>query len=310
MSCSTNTLAQLGSDALNGAAGPLTVSWVSPIETGHAIVLNGTSAFGNGTVGGEAKFVGVTIPSDQFAELQWSYSGVSAETFDLTFRRDPTNVSALFEASFTHNSVNAFLVDNAGVWQSNFTLSSPLATGHRIRVSMLGTQVCVFRNTGGGYVLEHTDTLPAVLPSGGATAGQPGFNLSGGGLANNFATGSVAGGGPNCTLTGTFQYPNGAPVANGKLYMQLSQDAQVSSGGASISGGVPFVITLDGSGSIPAATTIYSNDNLTPSGTTYKCSLTSPTGVLIWGWEAVAITGSSFNLSNFTPPLPQQAGRP
>lgn len=72
MACSSLVLTQLGSDALNGAAGPLSASWTSPIETGHAIVLNGTSAYGNGTVGGEAEYIGVVVPQDQYAEKHQS----------------------------------------------------------------------------------------------------------------------------------------------------------------------------------------------------------------------------------------------
>lgn len=257
MSCTGLNLTQLGSDALNEAAGPLSASWVSPIETGHAIVLNGTSAYGNTGVGGEAKFVGVTVPQDQYAEIQWE--GTSAGEFvDLTFRRDPTNVSALYEASFTHGSTSAFLVDNAGTWQSNFTLSSPLATGNRLRVCLLGTQVCVFRDTGSGFSLEHSDTLPAILPTGGSTAGQTGFNLSGAGLANNFATGSVAGT-PSlsvsplslafspCPFTG-IQPNSGQPYAAGKTNGNGSLTVSNSGSGTSM----PFTVSSDVSWLIPS----------------------------------------------------------
>src|SRR5581483_12255868 len=225
MSCSSNTLTQLGSDALNESAGSMNPSnWTTPIETGHAIVLNGTSAYGNGTPGGEAKYIGATVPQDQYAEIQWEYSGALAEYFDLTFRRDPTTAGAFFFASFTHNSTSAYLFDNLGTWESDFTLSSALATGDKVRVAMLGTQVCVFRDTGSGYVLEHSDTLPAILPTSGSTAGQTGFDLSGGGLANNFATGSVVDSSP-CALrqiiNGGFQDASGNPLALGYLTFRL-----------------------------------------------------------------------------------------
>ena len=212
MSCNSLVFTQLGNDTLTGAAGPLNPSnWVTPIETGHAITLTGTSASGNGGLGGEAEWVGSVAPSDQYVAVTWM-GVLAAEYIDLTVRRDPTNVSALFEASFTHGSTSAFLLDNAGVWQSNFNLSSPLATGDKLRFSVLGTQACVWRDTGSGYVLEHTDTLPAVLPTGGTVAGQSGFNLSGAGLANAFQTGSVAASSVP-TLTATLA--DGSPLPAG-----------------------------------------------------------------------------------------------
>lgn len=113
------------------------------------------------------------------------------------------------------------------------------------------------------------------------------------------------------TITGTWQYPDGTPVANGVLLMQLSQDTQVISPGGQISGGAIHVVQLDGTGSIPTNSYIYGNDNMTPSGTFYRCTVISPGGAQVWGWEAVSITGASFNFnSSFTEPKPQQAGRP
>lgn len=310
MSCTTNTLTQLGSDALNEAAGALNASnWVSPIEVGHAIVLNGTSAYGNGSPGGEAKWIGATVPQDQYAEIQWEYSGVNAEYVDLYLRRDPTNASAYWFFSWTHGSTSAYIIDNSGTFSDNYNLSSALATGNKLRVSVLGTQACVFRDTGSGYVLEHSTTFPAILPTGGSVAGQSGFGLSGGGLANNWATGSVTGSGPK-TLTGTFQYPDGTPVANGRLFVQLSQDAQIAGGGGQVSGGVPIVIRLDASGSIPSNTTIWGSDQFVAS-TPYKVSVVGPGGDLLYGAESFTIAGASpIDISGLTPATPQNAGRP
>lgn len=309
MPCTSTAFTQLGSDALNGTAGPLSASWVSPIEVGHAIVLNGTSAYGNGTVGGEAKWIGTVVPQDQYAEIQMQASAAGAYV-DLYLRRDPTNASAYWFFSWDGiGSTNAFVLDNLGSFSDNYQLSSPLAQGNKLRVSAFGLQACIWRDTGSGYVLEHSTTLPAILPTGGTVAGQSGFGLSGQGLANNFATGSVTSI-SLCALSGTFQYPNGSRVANGKLYLRLSQDAQITNGGGQLTGGTYVVVNLDTNGSIPAGTSIWGNDNLIPTGTTYKCSVTSPGGALVWGLETVSITGSSFNFNSFAPPLPQDVGRP
>lgn len=270
MSCATNVLTQLGSDALNQAAGAMNPAvWTTPIEVAHALVLNGTSASGGGGAtlpSGEAKYIGVVVPADQYAEIQWEYVGARAEFFDLTFRRDPSVVAAFFMASFTHASTSAFLMDNNGAWSSNFVLSSALATGDKIRVVMLGLQVCVFRDTGAGYVLEHSDTLPALLPTGGTTAGQTGFDLSGSGLVNNFATGSVSG--SPCALrqivNGGFQDASGNPLALGSLTFRLQKDASNTCSSAQTVAGRVVTVPLDANGNVAGVVSLAPTDVMTP----------------------------------------------
>lgn len=102
------------------------------------------------------------------------------------------------------------------------------------------------------------------------------------------------------TITGTWITPTGAAVANGKLYLQLSQDATVASTGQV----APSLITiqLDATGSIPAATTIWANDELSPGGTTYQLTVAENGGGRVYGPEQFSITGSSpINLNSFTP---------
>ena len=109
------------------------------------------------------------------------------------------------------------------------------------------------------------------------------------------------------TITGTWNYPDGSAVANGVLYLKLSQDA-VASSTAQIAPRV-VAITLNASGQIPANTQIWANDELTPTGTFYKCSVVAPGGSLVWGEEDFSITGASpINMNSLVPVL--SAGSP
>ena len=312
MSCTSNTLTQLGSDTFVRANGALGSNWITPIELTQAVVIDTNTAYGGNNLGNnaEAQWNGSAIPSDQYAEVQWEYTGALSQHFDLTFRRDTTNNFAYWMVSFTHNSTSAFILDNNGVWESLFNLSSALATGDKVRVSLLGTQVCVFRDTGSGYALEHTDTLPSVLPTSTTVAGNPGFDLSALGRVSNFATGSVTVGGNTgqILISGSWQYPDGSPLANGILRLQLSQDGQVNGGNGQVSGGRIVAISLDANGNIPAGTYVYACDQMTPANLTYKVNVTAPGGALVWGMEQVAITGASYNFNTFSDPKTQLAG--
>lgn len=170
-------------------------------------------------------------------------------------------------------------------------------------------------NAGGYWSVDPSATnLQDVIadPNNNTTSGLRLWTLQPSGTATRWEWFDIAisSGGPNCTLSGSWKYPNGTPVANGKLYLRLSQDAQITGGGGQIGGGAALVITLDANGNVPAGTLVYSNDNLTPSGTTYKCSVVAPGGALVWGLEKVTITGAAYNLTAFVPPLPQDAGQP
>lgn len=102
------------------------------------------------------------------------------------------------------------------------------------------------------------------------------------------------------TITGTWQFPDGSAVANGTLYLQLTQDANVVSTGQI----APRIvqIALDATGSIPAATVVFANDELTPSGTLYQVAVTQQGGGRVYGPELYSITGvSPISLNSFVP---------
>lgn len=100
-------------------------------------------------------------------------------------------------------------------------------------------------------------------------------------------------------ITGTWVYSDGTPVAGGRLFFKLSQDAAAL--GTSQIAPQLISFTLDNTGSIPANSKIYFNDELTPVGTTYTVSVVEHGGGLVWGAESVSIVGTSFNLNNAQP---------
>lgn len=98
------------------------------------------------------------------------------------------------------------------------------------------------------------------------------------------------------TLTGTFVAPDNTPVANGTLTLVLSQSASVS-GVAKIST-APIIITLDGSGNIPANKSVYGVDVMNPSGLFYSYSVTSASGAQVVRVGSCSPTGSSFSFDS------------
>lgn len=100
-------------------------------------------------------------------------------------------------------------------------------------------------------------------------------------------------------ITGTFQNADGTPLAGARVWFRLSQDA-VAVGFAQVAPLLVFFI-LDSTGSIPANSKIWFNDELSPSGTTYTVAVVAAGGGLAWGAESVSITGASFNLSSAVP---------
>lgn len=102
-------------------------------------------------------------------------------------------------------------------------------------------------------------------------------------------------------VTGTFQYPNGSPVASGVYQFKLSQDAiQVSATTACI---VPplFTGSLDANGNLTA--TFLFNDVLSTTAglnTTYQLTVKANGGGQVWN-EQYYLTGTAANL-NLIPP--------
>jgi hypothetical protein len=102
------------------------------------------------------------------------------------------------------------------------------------------------------------------------------------------------------TISGKWQFENGLPVAGGLLKLQLIQDAGTVNTTSLISP-TAVNILLDSTGSIPANTSVWFNDELTPSGTTYTVTVVNQFGGIVWGPETVQLTGASFNFNTFTP---------
>lgn len=100
-------------------------------------------------------------------------------------------------------------------------------------------------------------------------------------------------------ISGTFQNLDGTPVAGGRLFLRLSQDA-VAVGATQVSS-ANISFSLDSTGSVPANTKCWFNDELSPANTTYTVSVIAAGGGLVWGAESVYINGSSFNLDNAIP---------
>ncbi len=100
------------------------------------------------------------------------------------------------------------------------------------------------------------------------------------------------------TIFGTFKDSFNNPVAGGRVFFKLSQDA-VATGVAQIA---PLLVSfnLDSVGSFSGL--LWFNDELTPSGTIYTVSALAQGGSVAYGPENFSITGASpFNLNTATP---------
>jgi hypothetical protein len=103
------------------------------------------------------------------------------------------------------------------------------------------------------------------------------------------------------TITGNWVLPNGSPVANGTLYLQLNQPAIATATPAQVAPRIN-AIGLDSNGSIPSNTVLLANDEMNPSGTFYRASVEQAGGGTIYGPENFTITGSSpINLNLIVP---------
>lgn len=104
------------------------------------------------------------------------------------------------------------------------------------------------------------------------------------------------------TSSVAFQGPDGAVAANGRLLLSLSQNALITSGGGQVYSNLPVVIDLDANGKIPANITIWANDELTPSGTTYLANLQDKFGGRLDTLGTWSIAGASpIDLSQMVP---------
>lgn len=103
---------------------------------------------------------------------------------------------------------------------------------------------------------------------------------------------------------GAFQDPEGNPLANGYLIMELSQDS-IANSTDQICAGFKIKITLDSSGNVVTspAQYVWPNDVLSPAGTFYMVSGYSAVGELVWGPNAqqVLSTPSPYDIGAWVP---------
>lgn len=107
------------------------------------------------------------------------------------------------------------------------------------------------------------------------------------------------------TITGTWSNPDGSAVANGYLYLNLSQAATIT--GTSQIAPTTISFQLTAAGALPSNSQIYGNDQLNPTGTVYYARVTNAAGQNVWA-QTLSITGSSpINLNNAVPVNPNLA---
>jgi hypothetical protein len=104
------------------------------------------------------------------------------------------------------------------------------------------------------------------------------------------------------TVTGTWFFPNGQPVANGTAVFKLNQDALVP--GAFQVSPVYLEYPLDAHGGMNGM--IIGNDQLLPQFTTYTVTVKENGGGQVWGPEIYFLSGVSINM-DILPPLPINA---
>lgn len=106
------------------------------------------------------------------------------------------------------------------------------------------------------------------------------------------------------TATVAFTDPQNITLASGSLAFDLSQPATVTAGGGDV---VPtrVILPLDSSGKIAnQPVNLWANDQLTPSGTTYRMRVFNSNGLLVADWGPLSIIGASpIDLSQLTPVL-------
>jgi hypothetical protein len=90
------------------------------------------------------------------------------------------------------------------------------------------------------------------------------------------------------TIIGNWSDPSGKVANWGKLFLVLNQDALTYAGQVA-----PREVSfqLDVNGSLPAGCRIWANDELTPTGTYYRVTVTSQGGGVIWGPRWMILSG-------------------
>lgn len=92
------------------------------------------------------------------------------------------------------------------------------------------------------------------------------------------------------SISYVFQDASGSPIANGLATFRLSTDAVVTGSHQQVSAEILNKFTLDSSGALSGS--IWPNDQLTPTNTTYKAAVYTVKGQKVWQGELVVLTGS------------------
>lgn len=103
------------------------------------------------------------------------------------------------------------------------------------------------------------------------------------------------------TLTGgPFTNAHGDAVASGKLRLKLNKEARRSTG--QVCPTIAVDIPLDANGSIASSTTVYGNDELTPSDTFYYATVLDSNGAQVYGTVLWTLTGGgTIDVGTITP---------
>jgi|SRR5580658_8066844 len=97
----------------------------------------------------------------------------------------------------------------------------------------------------------------------------------------------------NQIIGGGFTYPNGAPLFNGYILFQLTNDCSINSvNGYGQVGRSVVKANLNCSGNIKGTVNIWPNDVLLPSGSQYIIRVYSQAGMLVSGPSLLTITSS------------------
>lgn len=106
---------------------------------------------------------------------------------------------------------------------------------------------------------------------------------------------------------GYFQDPEGNYLSGGTLVLQLTSDAVTTDASPEVQvmGGIPIIINLNSQGCVPSGTKIWSNAELSPSGTGYTAMAFTAAGARAWRtaqtWVFTQAGGSTVDLGTMVP---------
>lgn len=108
---------------------------------------------------------------------------------------------------------------------------------------------------------------------------------------------------------GGFQDVEGGSLSFGTLKLKLSSDAYTDTGAHLVCAGSEVEVPLDVDGNVLGTVNIFGNEVLTGVwssllDTYYFATAETADGQLAWGPNAVTLTGSTFDVSNWIPSTP------